>query len=384
MSYNKETGMYEGYLYKITNNLNGKTYIGQTIVTIQKRWNQHKANANKENPDMAISRAIKKYGHENFSIEELLMSECCTLDELQESLNYLEVIFIDHFNSLVDKNGYNIDKGGSSASASMQIVKVFNMGGELLEICDSATDASRKYNLSDSAIRLICKGLQPNYNNTFVFRYEDDTFDKFNVLSNKNRPVYQFEKTGEFVKKHNMIIDAEKEIGQCLRKEAIDNPHLLSGGYWWSYNDVFNYKGSAVKKMVDIYDDNEQFITTYESISETSRITGVSTGAISSSCAGKSKVHKGYIFCYHGEDISKNTFKANPTYNRRAVNQYSKKDEYITTFDSIVEATKTFTNSGSTAITSCCNHKKHYNTAFGYKWYYADDPEQPDKTKIIK
>lgn len=74
-------------------------------------------------------------------------------------------------------------------------------------------DVSRKYNLSDATVRLICKGLQPNYNNAFVFRYEEDSFDKFNVLSNKNRPVYQFEKTGEFVKKHNMIIDAEKEIG---------------------------------------------------------------------------------------------------------------------------------------------------------------------------
>ena len=50
-----------------------------------------------------------------------------------------------------------------------------------------------------------------------------------------------------------MTIDAEKEIGQCIRKEAIDNPHLLSGGYWWSYNDIFNYKGSAVKKAVDAY-----------------------------------------------------------------------------------------------------------------------------------
>lgn len=127
MAYNKETGLYEGYIYKITNKINGKIYIGQTIVTISRRWSQHKTNANKENPDMAISRAIKKYGHENFIIEELLVSECCTLDELKESLNKLEIFFIDNFNSLVDKNGYNIDKGGSSVNACMQTVKVFNM-----------------------------------------------------------------------------------------------------------------------------------------------------------------------------------------------------------------------------------------------------------------
>lgn len=35
MAYNKETGMYEGYIYKIINNINNKAYIGQTITTIR-------------------------------------------------------------------------------------------------------------------------------------------------------------------------------------------------------------------------------------------------------------------------------------------------------------------------------------------------------------
>lgn len=383
MSFNKETGMYEGYLYKITNNLNGKIYIGQTIVTISRRWNQHKTNANKENPDMAISRAIKKYGYENFTIEELLVSECHTLDELKESLNELEIMFIDYFNSLVDKNGYNIDKGGSSASINMQVVKVFNMDGILLEVCDCAMDVSRKYNLSDATVRLICKGLQPNYNNAFVFRYEDDSFEKFNIFSNKNRPVYQFKKTGEFIKRYDMTIQAEESIGQCIRNEAIDNPYLLSGGYWWSYGNTFNYQGSSVKKKIDVYDANEHFIATYESISETSRITGVDTSAITKCCNNEAKVRKGFMFCYHGESLKSNTFVPNPTYNRRAVNQYDKNNKYISTFNSATDATKTFTDSGSTAITSCCRHRKHFNTVFGYKWFYADDPEQPDKTKVM-
>lgn len=384
MSFNKETGMYEGYLYKITNNINGKIYIGQTIVTIQRRWNQHKTNANKENPDMAISRAIKKYGHENFTIEELMVFECCTLDELKESLNELEIMFINRFNSLIDKNGYNIDKGGSSASACMQTVKVFNIDGKLLEMCDSAMDVSRKYNLSDVTVRLICKGLQPNYNNTFVFRYEDDSFDKFNVFSNKNKPIYQFKKTGEFVKRYDMTIHAEKEIGQGIRKEAIDNPHLLSGGYWWSYGDIFNYLGSSVKRKIDVYDKNEQFVATYESIVETSRITGVDTNAIVKCCNHQAKVRKGYMFCYHGENLSDNTFTPSSIRNHRAVNQYSKKtNEYIHTFESETAATRAMTSKSSIAIHNCCNHKKHYNTAFGYKWFFADDPNQPDKSKIV-
>ena len=41
MAYNKTTGEYEGFIYLITNNVNGKQYVGQTIQTIQKRWNSH-------------------------------------------------------------------------------------------------------------------------------------------------------------------------------------------------------------------------------------------------------------------------------------------------------------------------------------------------------
>lgn len=36
-----------GYIYKITNNINGKVYIGQTTRTIEKRFNEHKDSAEK-------------------------------------------------------------------------------------------------------------------------------------------------------------------------------------------------------------------------------------------------------------------------------------------------------------------------------------------------
>ena len=36
-----------GYIYKITNTLNGKIYIGQTVKSLQKRFTQHKNNSNK-------------------------------------------------------------------------------------------------------------------------------------------------------------------------------------------------------------------------------------------------------------------------------------------------------------------------------------------------
>ena len=46
MSYNKETGMYEGYIYKIVNDINGKIYIGQTRRDVDTRFKEHCKGAN--------------------------------------------------------------------------------------------------------------------------------------------------------------------------------------------------------------------------------------------------------------------------------------------------------------------------------------------------
>lgn len=62
------------------------------------------------------------------------------------------------------------------------------------------------------------------------------------------------------------------------------------------------------------------------------------------------------------------------------VNQYALDDKFIKTFSSIVEAAELI-NRNPSNITNVCRKRK--NQTGGYKWYYADDPEQPDKTKII-
>ena len=67
MSYNKETGMYEGYIYLLTNMVNNKVYVGQTIRTIHDRVLEHFSQVKK----YALSLAIQKYGKENFIVEEL-------------------------------------------------------------------------------------------------------------------------------------------------------------------------------------------------------------------------------------------------------------------------------------------------------------------------
>lgn len=85
-----------GYIYLITNLINGKQYIGQTVRTIKKRFDGH---ISKKNP--VISKAIKKYGRKNFEIEEI------DIAYNQKELNLIEGVYIAWFKTLAP-NGYNI------------------------------------------------------------------------------------------------------------------------------------------------------------------------------------------------------------------------------------------------------------------------------------
>lgn len=59
-----------GFIYKITNQINQKIYIGQTARDIKTRWREHKSHAICKY-DTHLYNAINKYGAENFIIEEV-------------------------------------------------------------------------------------------------------------------------------------------------------------------------------------------------------------------------------------------------------------------------------------------------------------------------
>lgn len=91
MSYNKQTGLYEGFIYCLTNKINGKKYIGQTITTIEHRVSQHFSKRRKRK--YAISLAIKKYGKENFLVDEIAKISNATKEKLIEELNVLDSVY---------------------------------------------------------------------------------------------------------------------------------------------------------------------------------------------------------------------------------------------------------------------------------------------------
>ena len=95
-------------IYKITNLINNKCYIGQTAKTAEERWKEHKAHAFGSHPNdqnKTLYQAIRKYGVENFSFE-VIQDDIDTFEKLDKA----EIYWIDYYNSFV--KGYNETFGG--------------------------------------------------------------------------------------------------------------------------------------------------------------------------------------------------------------------------------------------------------------------------------
>jgi group I intron endonuclease len=102
------------WIYKITNIQNNKVYIGQTIRPIEQRFHRHLNDAINNILDTHLARAIRKYGKENFIIEEIDTAQT------QDELNKKEQYWIRYYNSV--EKGYNetdaISKSGGNTYQS--------------------------------------------------------------------------------------------------------------------------------------------------------------------------------------------------------------------------------------------------------------------------
>ena len=95
----------KAYIYKITNTVNGKMYIGETAEkNPQIRWRGHKYAIREGKGCPLLRTAFQKYGEENFTFE--VIQECT-----KEERFIIEEQKIKEFNTLVP-NGYNATIGG--------------------------------------------------------------------------------------------------------------------------------------------------------------------------------------------------------------------------------------------------------------------------------
>ena len=121
-----------GFIYKITNNINNKIYIGKTNRDISIRFQEHIDSSNSINSpsyNYHLHRAFRKYGIENFSIDKI--------EEVSEGLiNEREKYWIKYYDSY--NNGYNLTLGGEGnlIYKDEDILKLWRQGLSQTEITE--------------------------------------------------------------------------------------------------------------------------------------------------------------------------------------------------------------------------------------------------------
>lgn len=205
------------FIYKITNLLNNKCYIGKTdIHTIQERFKEHIKDSKKYS-ERPLYRAFNKYGIENFKIEEI---EQCNIQNSCEREKY----WIEYYGSF--KNGYNATLGGDGKAYIDRelVIKTYN------EI-QNQTQVAKMLNISQDSVSYILKEnnikalsaaqINKKQNGHAVAMIDKDTEEVLQVFSDQSdaaRWLIQEEKTT--IKNPQKISYIIGRVARGLRKTA--------------------------------------------------------------------------------------------------------------------------------------------------------------------
>ena len=242
-------------IYKITNQVNGKLYIGQSI-DIEKRIMDHKTpRAHKRN--YPISRAIKKYGKENFSFDVIETCQISDLDKLEQ--HYIKTL----------NPHYNICEGGSGTKGHIvpeETKKILSQKNK--DYWNSLSEEKKSKilsNLSGPSKGHIVKE-STRLKLSQIFRGHTNNTPKTNKLISEFMAKYS--KTHDMARRKQAVLQIDKNTGLILKefqtiKEAAESISVhptsvlgvikgrrkTSGGYKWEYkfNKLISEKDEAVK-----------------------------------------------------------------------------------------------------------------------------------------
>lgn len=261
-----------GFIYKITNTVNGKIYIGQTHRTIAERWQEHCTTTH----DTAINRAFKKYGLSKFSISEV--EECSN-----EILDEREIYWINYYNSY--NNGYNstIGGGGAYKYSYLEIANTFIKTNSVAETA----------NIIGCSSETVKKALRANN-----LEYALTSEIEIEMIDPETLVVLKSFKSLTEATKYN----SEWQIGTL--SGAVSGYRNSAYGYFWRKkgdNDKTFEPLFKQKRKIGQYDKNtNELLNIFESAADANRFFGKkeSHRSISNSLCGYSKTAFGYIWKY--------------------------------------------------------------------------------------
>lgn len=245
-------------VYKISNKINGKSYIGRSI-NIHKRFIAHKNrafNSNSNNYNLPLYKDMRKYGIENFTFDILEECEESELDEREKH-------YIRQYKAN-GPDGYNQSDGGNDSGHFMKLSK--NKVNEIIDCLKTSTinsdEIGKRFGVSGRTIRSInsgecCKVDSESYpirpSLYLLERSGENTL--LTGLYNTKSKDYFCELCGNRVcEKGNLCVKcAQLARRKSERPNAIELARLIYENGFSATGRLFGVSGNVIKKWCDGY-----------------------------------------------------------------------------------------------------------------------------------
>lgn len=260
------------HIYKVTNKVNKKVYIGKTN-DFEKRKKEH--TIYDINDNSIFHKALLKYGLDNFKWEIVCSTNC------KEELNELEKFFIKKYNSF-KPNGYNMTKGGDGGSMwNAKPVVCLEKNGQFVARYDSAGEAEKKAGYTNSSVLTCCKTKNRTHKGK-IFMFEDEYISDGAYIYQKPKStickkIIQCDLFGNKIKSFESVTQASKETGikRSNISQNLTKKCKTSHGYIFVYEDDYPIENLFIhkhnKKGKKIYQLNAktgEVINSFNSIKE--------------------------------------------------------------------------------------------------------------------
>jgi len=275
------------YIYKATNKINNKVYIGCTI-DFHRRTYQHMLL--KPSDDCVFHRAIKKYGFDNFDWEIIDQTN------IKNEANEKEKYYINKYRSCIhyeDCNGYNENYGNVGGHNSIPIVQL-SLDGKFIKRYDSAAQIEREIGLHNSDVLVNCKNKSRRCGN-YLFMYEKDynkNGSKKYIPKTRNgceKVIIQCDIDGNFIKKYESVTQASKETG--IRRSTISGnitgTYKTAGGYIFVYENNYPIKNiekyihkKKGRKILQVDQNTNEILDSFDRVADAGRKLGVNYKSI--------------------------------------------------------------------------------------------------------
>lgn len=198
------------FIYKITNLINNKSYIGLTTRLVETRWKEHLRGT------QDIDNAIIEYGKDNFIIETI---EECSEEEVDDR----EIYWINYYDTF--NNGYNRTNGGRDNKMIFT-----NKVNEVLELWNSGLTVNRIVEQTHLNVETVRGYLNKNGIDHDQIKKRANIF----IGKAKAKPIVQFDSIGNVIKIWESFAEIKRTINLSKKKfyKAVDNNILLNNCYW--------------------------------------------------------------------------------------------------------------------------------------------------------